>query len=289
MTAHMHSMLARLAKLRLMAKTRRLGAHKGRRQANKFGTSLEFSDYRLYQPGDDVRQIDWNIYGRTHKHYIKRFLDEQELAITVFLDVSGSMQAIETKWARAKELAASFSFIALSGEDRLSFVPVSSEPFVKVSRKGSVYAKKVFFDILQFPLHEGSGTFTENLHKNSLKNNQLAILITDGLEPLESFESLFRSIAARKQEVTLIQLLSRDELNPIYTGDVKLIDSESKESVQVSMNEFILGNYQRQLNMHNHKLELLCRRFGFSYLMTTDHADLPAFLFHECSAKRMLY
>ncbi|MFK9092400.1 DUF58 domain-containing protein [Bacillus salipaludis] len=289
MTAQMHSLLSRLQKLKLMAKTRRRGAHKGGRTANKFGTSLEFSDFRIYQPGDDVRQIDWNIYGRTQKHYIKRFLDEQELAVTVFLDTSGSMQAIESKWNRAKELAAAFSYISLTGEDRLSFIPVSSRPSAKVSRKGPIYGKKVFYDILQLPKQEGDGTFTQNIQKNSLKNNQLAILITDGLEPLDSFETLFRLIAAAKQEVTLVQLLSRVELEPIYSGDVKLIDSESKEMVNVSMNDSILENYQKQVKEHNRRLEALCRRFGFRYLVTTDDADLLSFLFHDCSAKRMLY
>lgn len=289
MTAPLHSMLSRLQKLRLMAKTRRRGAHKGGRTANKFGMSLEFSDFRLYQPGDDVRQIDWNIYGRTQKHYIKRFLDEQELAVTIFLDASGSMQAIDSKWNRAKELAAIFSYIALNGEDRLTFIPVSSWPYAKVSRKGSVYGKKVFYDILQLPKQAGAGAFTENLQKNPLKNNQLAIFITDGLESLDSFEELFRLIAAAKQEVKVIQLLSREEIEPIYSGDVKLIDSESNEIVNVSINDSILKNYQKQAREHNRKLEALCRRFNFSYLKTTDDADLQNFLFHECSAKRMLY
>ncbi|CAH2713283.1 hypothetical protein BACCIP111895_00418 [Neobacillus rhizosphaerae] len=289
MTAHMHSMLSKLQKMRLMAKTRRRGAHKGGRTANKFGTSLEFSDFRLYQPGDDVRQIDWNIYGRTQKHYIKRFLDEQELAVTIFLDASSSMQAIDSKWNRAKELTAAFSYITLTGEDRLSFIPVSSASYAKVSRKGSVYSKHVFFEILQLPKQEAAGTFTDNFQKNTLKNNQLVILITDGLEPLESFEALFRLIAAAKQEVKLIQLLSREELEPIYSGDLKLIDSESNESVNVTMNESTLVKYQKQVQEHNFMLEALCRRFGFSYLLTTDDADLKNFLFLECSAKRMLY
>ncbi len=272
-----------------MAKTRRRGAHKGGRTANKFGTSLEFSDFRIYQPGDDVRQIDWNIYGRTQKHYIKRFLDEQELAVTIFLDASSSMQAIDSKWNRAKELAAAFSYIALTGEDRLSFIPVSSASYAKVSRKGSVYSKHVFFEILQLPKQEAAGTFTDSFQKNTLKHNQLVILITDGLEPLESFEELFRLLAAAKQEVKLIQLLSREELEPIYSGDLKLIDSESNESVNVTMNESILVKYQKQVQEHNFMLEALCRRFGFSYLLTTDDADLKNFLFLECSAKRMLY
>ncbi len=289
MTTAFNTKLAKLDMLRLLSKTRRRGAHKGGRTANKFGTSLEFSDFRLYQPGDDVRQIDWNVYGRTQKHYIKRFLDEQELSVTVFLDCSRSMQVLDSKWQRAKELAATFSYIALSGEDRLSFVPVTFKNHQKVSRKGAIYGRRVFFDILQLAKQDSFGTFAENLSKNTLKNNQLTIIITDGLEPSASFEMLLRLIAAAKQEVRLIQLLAREEIEPSYSGDIKLIDSESNDSVNISLNASILANYQQALMEHNTKLAALCRQYGFSYLFTTDDADLHHFLFQECKAKRVLY
>ncbi|WP_066318478.1 DUF58 domain-containing protein [Bacillus sp. FJAT-29814] len=288
MTAVGSALLSRLEQLRFAAKTRRRGSHNGRRTAAKFGSSLEFSDFRLYQPGDDVRQIDWNIYGRTQKHYIKRFLDEQELAITIFLDTSNSMAAVETKWQRAKDLAAAFSYIALNAEDRLSFIPVSSHPVNKVTRKGSVYGKSVFYQIQQLTKQESPGSFAENLPKSALKNNQLALVITDGLEPIPHFEALFHLIAAAKQEVKLIQLLSRQELEPDYAGDLKLIDSETNEEVNVTVNELIIEKFQKRLKEHNGQLESLCQRFGFQYVLTTDDADLMKFLFHECKAKKML-
>jgi uncharacterized protein (DUF58 family) len=288
MTMAGSALLSRLEQLRFTAKTRRRGSHNGRRTAAKYGSSLEFSDFRLYQPGDDVRQIDWNIYGRTQKHYIKRFLDEQELAITVFLDTSRSMQAVETKWHRAKELAAALSYIALSAEDRLSFIPVSSNPSNKITRKGSVYGKNVYYQVKQFSGQQSDGAFAEVFPKNELKNNQLSLLITDGLEPLSSFESLFRLIASAKQEVKLIQLLSRQELQPNFVGDMKLIDSESNEAVNVTVNELIIEQYQKRLLEHNANLEALCQRFGFQYLLTADDADLFKFLFHECTAKKVL-
>lgn len=288
MTSSRSALLSRLEQLKFTAKTRRRGSHSGRRTAAKFGSSLEFSDFRLYQPGDDVRQIDWNIYGRTQKLYIKRFLDEQELAITVFLDTSNSMQAVETKWQRAKDLAAAFSYIALHADDRLSFVPVSSLHANIVTRKGSVYGKSVFHQIHQLPKQHSEGTFTENFPKNVLKNKQLAIVITDGLEPIPYFEALFHKIAASKQEVRLIQLVSRQELEPAYAGDIKLIDSETNEAVNVTVNEQIIVKYQKRLLQHNTQLERLCQRFGFQYLQTTDDADLMRFLFHECMAKKVL-
>lgn len=289
MKAAMNTLITRLATQRLLAKTRRRGSHKGGRAANRLGSSLEFSDFRLYQPGDDIRQIDWNVYGRTHKHYIKRFLDEQELSVTIFLDCSESMQVLDSKWQRAKELAACFSYITLTSDDRLSFIPVTVDGQQKVSRKGAVSSRPVFFEILKLAKQSSSGTFIENLSKHSIKNSQLTILITDGLEPAASFDSLFRSLGARKQEVRLIQLLSLEEMAPSYSGDVNLIDSETNENVNISLNDSILAKYQNRLKEHNRLLESLCRRYGFTYLFTTDQADLNQFLFHECKVKQVLY
>ena len=280
--------LSRLQKLKISAKTKRRGTHKGGRMASKFGSSLEFSDFRVYQPGDDVRQIDWNVFGRTQKHYIKRFLDEQELTITIFLDSTQSMQAIDSKWQRAKEIAASLSYITLSNEDRLSFTPVSENKQDSINRKGTIYGKRVFFEILQISKQSTSGAYTESIQKNNLKRNQVSILITDGLEELNRFEQLFRVLGAAKQEVKFIQLLSRQEITPDYTGDVKLIDSELQTFVNVSMNERILENYQKRLTNHNHELEALCKSFGFSYLLTVDDHDLNQFFFHECTTRRVV-
>ncbi len=288
MTTNSKAVLGRLAKMRLVVKIRRRGVHKGTRRASQIGSSLEFSDFRVYHPGDDVRQIDWNIYGRTHKHYIKRFLDEQEINVAVLLDATISMQTIDTKWKRAKEIAAAFSFISLAGDDRLSFVPVSADYSKRFTRKGSVYSKAVLIEIGQLPRLESKGSFSENLQKNNLKNIQMAIIITDGLEELASYELLFRTFRSAGKEVILIQLLSQQELEPEYTGDLKLVDSETAEVLNVSMHEAVLSNYQKRVTEHCRKLEELAKRFGFHYLLTTDIADLQEFLFHECRARRVL-
>ncbi|WP_042356264.1 DUF58 domain-containing protein [Bacillus rubiinfantis] len=281
--------VSKLQMFKLSAKVRRRGIHKGGRVTNKFGSSLEFSDFRLYQPGDDIRHIDWNLYGRTQKHYIKRFLDEQEMSVSVFLDGSQSMQVIGSKWQKAKELAAVFSYIALAADDRLSFSPVTLETSKQVKRKGAVYGKQLFLEVLQLKEKESNGTFTENFPTQLLKHNQLVIIISDGLEELESFAALFHKLAAAKQEVRFIQLLSKQELEPSISGDVKLIDSETKESVNLTLNNSTLANYRQRVSRHCKQLEHLCRRYGFTYLFTTDESDVLQFLLHDCKAKKVVY
>ncbi|WP_059170114.1 DUF58 domain-containing protein [Bacillus sp. FJAT-27445] len=288
MSAGQGGLLARLQRKRLSVKSRRRGAHKGGRRSGRPGQSLEFSDFRAYQPGDDIRLIDWNLYGRTGKHYIKRFLDEQEIHAAIFLDASPSMRIIESKWHRAKDIAAALAYIALIGEDRLSFIPASASAEGKITRKGAVYAKSVYKSILATDVKAMTGTFTETALLEGLKSTQAAILISDGLEELEEFDILFRKLAASKIDVKFIQVLAKEELDPAITGDLRLIDSETGTSVDVSMREPVIKMYQRRLETHNASLEQLCKNYGFSYLSVSDGHDFHDFIFHMCTAKKVL-
>ncbi|WP_316568492.1 DUF58 domain-containing protein [Neobacillus sp. YIM B06451] len=288
MSAGYGSLLARLQRRRLSVRTRRRAVHKGGRRSGRPGQSLEFSDFRAYQPGDDLRLIDWNLYGRTGKHYIKRFLDEQEIHAAVILDVSPSMRMIETKWNRAKEIAAALAYIGLIGEDRLSFIPASASTEGRITRKGAVYAKSVFTSILATDDTPTAGAFTENALLEGLKRTQAAIIITDGLENPGEFDKLFRKLASSKIEVKFIQVLAGEEQNPTASGDLRLIDSETGTAVDVSMREGVVKMYQRRLDAHNASLEQLCKKYGITYLFVTDLDDFHEFIFHICTAKKVL-
>lgn len=282
------ALIGKLQKKRMIVKTKKRGFHKGSRQSRKYGSSLEFSDFRAYQPGDDVRLIDWNVYGRTNKHYIKRYLDEQELSIAIYLDTTSSMREIESKWLLAKQLAAAFSYMVLNSEDRLYFSTVSSAGVEPVKRKGSVYSRKTFLEILKLEEAGQAGKFINHLTKTVAKKQQLAIIITDGLESLEEIEALFKKMASFKQEIWFIQVLSIREIKPQFTGDMKLIDSETNKEVNVSMNPTIIVEYEKRLAEHNRKLEEMCRRFGGHYLLACDNRDIQSIIFHECRGKGLI-
>lgn len=271
--------LGRLQKLKVNVKTKKRGIHKGIRRSSKFGSSLEFSDFRAYQPGDDVRQIDWNVYGRTQKHYIKRFLDEQDLSIAIYLDVSSSMRQIPSKWEFAKELAASLSYVILTGEDRLFFSPVGSK-LRMIRRKGAVNSRATFLEIRQLKETEKLDDFINQLYNTVSKTQQLTIIISDGLEPLDKYEALLKKLNSLKQEVWLFQILSRKEISPSYSGDVRLIDIEKESGINVSMHPTLLQEYENRLNAHNKKLEAICRRYGGVYILTADDEQLQYLFFN---------
>ncbi|WP_080846475.1 DUF58 domain-containing protein [Cytobacillus gottheilii] len=283
-----YSYLGKLQKKKLLVKTKKRGLHAGTRQSARFGSSLEFSDFRAYQLGDDVRQIDWNVYGRTQKHYIKRFLDEQELSISIYLDGTASMQQIVKKWDMARELAAALSYTVLSSDDRLHFAVISGDYIHPVKKRGAIYSRKVFLDILHVQAAEIAGGFWSALPQVISRKEQLSILISDGLEPLHVMEEVFQKLAALKQEFWLLQVLSIEELVPDYAGDLKLLDAENDSAVNVSMNSAILTEYKNRVRAHNTELELLCRKYGGHYILAADDRDLQSVLFTDLPAKGLM-
>lgn len=270
MKAVSQDFLSRLRRLRVNVNSRRTGIHKGTRRSHKFGSSQEFSDFRAYQPGDDVRQIDWNVYGRTQRHYIKRFLDEQEIKAAIYLDCTSSMRAVPEKWRLAKQVAASLSYIILSNEDRMSFMPISAPDKRTIERKGAVHAKSAFIEIMNVDLDNQTASFVSETEKILQKGKQLSFVITDGLEQFQLYHELLRKLAVQKSRVVFIQVLSKNELVPAIIGDAKLIDSEQFSEVNVSASQRLLVEYKKRVNAHNSQLEQACTELGFTYVLVSD-------------------
>lgn len=280
--------LNKLQQKRLLVKTRKRSMHKGLSQSNAFGSSIEFSDFRVYQPGDDVRQIDWNVYGRTGKHYIKRFLDEQEISIAVYLDMSPSMRTYPQKWETARMLAATLSYMILSSEDRLSFIPVSVSNGSVIRRKGAIYRKKVYSEILSLKEKERTAPFFEQLLESFLNKGQLSILLSDGLEPIEIIEATLKKLRSTKQEIWFFQLLAEEELTPNFQGDVKLIDSELATVVNVSMNRSLIEDYEQKITKHNQQIAEICQSLGIRYVLIPTERAFQTIILQDLPRQRFM-
>jgi len=273
---------ARLRKLKHAVDSDQGGVRTGLRPSRILGVSFDFSDYRPYEAGDDIRQIDWNVYGRTDKFYIKRYFDERERSISIYLDCSASMRVLEKKWETARILAASFSFIALSGDDRLTFVPVGfliSGPF---RLKGIANAKPAFQRIVQLGSEGAGGGFAESLERSFSKTSDVAILISDGMEPLDRLSVLFRRIAPFSGTTRFLQLLSEEESEVFMRGDFRFVDSETFYAVEVSVSDRTAASYKKRLREHNEGIIRLCRQYGFSYLRARAEEDVRSILFGAC-------
>jgi len=277
-----HQLLARINRRSLQVVTKGKGMQSGRRKSHVYGTSLDFSDYKLYHPGDDIRQIDWNVYGRTNKPYVKRFLDEKEISVTILLDATSSMRQISTKWELAREIAASLSYMTLSHEDRLSFSAVATN--FSFHRKGSIHNKRTFYELVEMKEPVVKESYTGSLFSFPFTKSQLVMLITDGLEPIPSFQEVFKRLTFGKQQVWLLQVLSQEEMNPSLSGDFQLVDSEVGTQVDVSLHPSTKNLYRKRLDEHNQQLSELCMNHGIRMSQVTDAQDIQSILLRELAS-----
>jgi uncharacterized protein (DUF58 family) len=277
--------LQRAVKHSLILRKSVRGMHKGERRSSKQGTSLEFSDFRAYTPGDDPRLIDWNAYARTQKHYIKRYLDEQELFVSLYLDGSKSMMVPGEKWEMAKSIAACLGYMSLANDDRVSVFPVGCSSPHFTYKKGRAYAGRLLNYISDLTLSANRKRFSSELSGIQQKRNGLCIIISDLLEPVEEMTQALKRIQASRQEIRIIQVLSPDELRPSYHGDLKLIDSESGQERDVSISSSVLKDYGSRLKAHNAEIEEFCQRRGIGFLQCSCSQDLEELIFSLMAGK----
>ncbi|SDY13912.1 Protein of unknown function DUF58 [Evansella caseinilytica] len=270
----------RLARCQWRTSRMKRGLQKGSRRSTMFGSSLDFSDFRAYQPGDDVRQIDWNVYARTKRHYIKRFLDEQELSLAIYLDCSLSMGLEEEKWRAAQAVTAAIAHIGLANDDRVSVIPVSKKNVPYVNKKGIVFSNEMVRQVESYSASE-TDDFFASLSRYRQPKAVLSFLISDCFKPAAELIQHLKAVQAH-QQLRIVHLLSETERNPALSGDLKLIDVENGDDiVQVSMNRQVLRQYQERLTEHSRSLEKQCNQRGIGYVQVSAGQPLEEMFFFE--------
>ena len=272
--------ISKLSRLSIATKSKLRGQHKGSHRSSRFGASLDFSDFREYAPGDDVRQIDWNVYARTDKYFIKRFLDEQEMRVHILLDSTKSMGETQ-KWLFAKQLVASLGLLVLQKDDRLSFSTVTDEKLPFFRRKGATYKKAFLQTVSNLKPPHMTNSFSEQAVSFLPKDSTVLFIITDGLESLDLWESFLRKVPKFASDIRLIQVVTDEELNPTYTGDVQLEDIETSHQLNVSISSNVLTAYEKERTAHQRGFELLCRRFGVKMIQVKVEDGISHVLFHQ--------
>ena len=236
--------LNRLDTLSLAMRGRAQGGAGGSRRSRQTGSSAEFSDYREYVPGDDIRRLDWNAYARFDKLFLKLFMEEQESLVTVLLDASASMAA---KWASARSAAEAVGYLALTGGDRLNIQVLKNGRAIRSPQLSGRAAFPRLTGFLDTCTPDGNeGTLTEAVkHTEGLKKG-LCFLITDGYTE-DALKEALDYLRYLKQETAVIQVLSGEELRPDYSGAVRLTDSESGEKLDLLADRPALDAYQDAL------------------------------------------
>jgi uncharacterized protein (DUF58 family) len=238
----------------------------GARKSRVKGTSVEFSDFREYIPGDDFRRIDWNAYGRFDKLFVKLFMEEREALVNIFIDSSKSMAFGEpSKSLMASRLAAAFSYIALNNQDRVCINTLrGSELRSTEALSGKMMLQRALSYLSDLKL-EGTTDINSALARKDFGGKGVSILLSDYFTP-NGINDALKYLTFKKQEVILIHILSPEELNPDYYGQVRLIDSESSEERSIILNPSIMKAYRKQLDMFKTEIREAGRRFGAAYI-----------------------
>ena len=261
--------LSRLDTLMLAVKGRASGGAGGTRRSRQTGSSAEFSDYREYIPGDDIRRIDWNAMARFDRIFLKLFMEEQESAVTVLLDGSGSM---EGKWIAARNAAEAVGYLALTGGDRLRvvFLHADGNRMSPLLSGRQAYARLAQF--LDTCTPQGGGSLTERvMHVEGLRKG-LCFLISDCYEE-NGIGTALDNLRYRGQECAVIQPLSPFELDPALDGAVKLTDAENGETVNLLADREALESYRHALEKFLQETREACFRRETPYALLDGGKD----------------
>jgi uncharacterized protein (DUF58 family) len=276
-----NDVLDRLRRLRINPHRRLTNRRRGEHLTGRGGSSIEFSAYRDYVPGDDVRFVDWNIFARLNRPYLKLYEQEEEVHIVLLVDGSDSM-LFEGKFLRARQLAAAFGVLALLGTERLSAYSFNRRDGT-VDRlppcRGRASMRKLFRFLEDLegggsePVEEGVESFLR-FHSG----RGVAILLSDFLTFGDVRRALNRVFSVGL-EVFGVQILSPAEIDPEVGGDVRLVDAETDTTLDVSSAGDLLDIYQEQRGAHEAYLAELCRQRNGRFLSLSSRAPLDWLLF----------
>ncbi len=268
--------LSRLERLAILSRRPRTGQMQGERRSPKRGQSVEFSDFRPYTHGDDFRRIDWNAYARLERFFIKLFVEEEDLNIHILLDASQSMDWGEpTKHWYGVRAAGALGYIALAGLDRVSVTVLGGAPgsptyFSPHRGKAQAHA---LFSFLQSVQPGGAVQLGAQLIRYGAagKSPGPLLLFSDLMDP--AWADGLRMLAGAGYDVTVLHTLSPDEIAPQVSGDIKLVDSETGQTIEITADAEFLARYQANLEGWQEELRRFCGARNMQYLPVI--TDLP--------------
>ena len=273
--------LTRLERLHLIAKRLDWAGAGGEHAASRKGQSLEFSDYRRYQRGDDLRYVDWNIYRRLDRLVLKVFTAEEELNIYLLVDTSASMaySGAPVKLDYAKKVAAALGYIGLKNLDRVGGAAFSStlQTPLKLGRGRSQILR--LFGFLDGLSCAGRTDLRGSIHRFTSLFPQpgLAVIVSDLFDPA-GWRAAVEELARRKYQVLLIHVLDDEEIEPAFLGDVALIDAEGRRERRLFVDAELARRYREELASYFDEIESACANFGVDYLRTTTQVPFDEFV-----------
>jgi uncharacterized protein (DUF58 family) len=273
--------LDRLERLRINASRRFTNRSRGEHLAGKGGASIEFADYRDYVAGDDIRFVDWNIFARLNRPYMKLYHMEEEMHIVVLVDASSSMR-FEHKLDRAKSLAAAFCVMALLGDERLS-VYVCNGADQMLGRLSPCTGRANMLRAFRFieAIEAGGDAPVELAMENMLKlhtGRGAAVLLSDFLT-FGQVDRALNLVFSSGLEPFGLQILGPGEIDPDISGDLRLVDCETGTTLDVTSAYDLLSLYQDYRLSYEGQLATLCRQRSGRFAAVSSEAPVEWMLF----------
>lgn len=259
--------LAQLERLSLLSRRVFRGSVKGERRSPRRGHSVEFADYRQYGVGDDLRYVDWNIYGRLDRLHVKLFVDEEDLCLHLLVDGSASMGfGTPAKLEYAARLAGALGFVGLVSFERVGVGILRervSEGWPPTRGRNQAVNMLNFLTGLRAA---GRTSLNDALADYAVRSREagLAVVLSDFLDP-GGFENGLRALLERRFDVHLVHLLDPAEMNPTLAGDLRLEDVETGELRDLTVDGEAIRAYRDRLYQFLERIETFCRTKEIGY------------------------
>lgn len=279
----------KLDRLALLTKRSMVGNLQGERRSPRRGASVEFSDFRPYTPGDDIRQIDWNLYARMERFFLKLFVAEEELTIHLLVDNTGSMNWGEpNKLWYAKRAAGAFGYITLSSLDRVGVTAFANEGARQLPSVRGKRGAFPLFDFLQKLPAGRSGSLSEicRRYARSARIGGPLLLCSDLMDP--QWQDALRALSARPFDITVLHILAPQELRPALDGDFRLVDAEGGEPIEITADLDTLRRYDENLTQWREEIETFCNGRGMTYLFVDTATPLEEFVLSSMRKRGVL-
>lgn len=290
----------KLSRLRLSMGQRTSMNFTGNRKSMQKGTSMEFSDFREYMAGDDIRRIDWNAYGRLDRLYVKEYMEEKEAVVSILIDTSASMDyGAKKKGELACTLAAALAYLGLNNMDRVLVYDMKNmqQPFVAGGGKRALPRLVEWFSQCTF---DGTTDISAAVRQLPAKGTGITVIISDYLQEefvqddAESTESavtkLLRFLAYRRQKSVLLHTLAGEELSVNMTGNLigtkNFIDMEDESTLRLTVDAASIRVYEKALGEFLGQFERVCAKNGAFYAVCSTEQDIYQLIFEDL---RMLY
>lgn len=267
--------LKEIEKLYIISKKVFAGRLRAERRTKKLGSGVEFAEHREYTPGDDFRYIDWNIYGRMDKLFLRLFEEEEDLHVYILLDVSNSMtMGNPPKFTYAMQIGAALAYIALSNLDRVGVVPFADRTLGRLPpTRGIGRIFKIFQFLKQTQI--GGPTRLEKSLRSFIHQNQrrgVAVLISDFYDP-EGYYQAINTLRYNKYETYVVQVYDLKEVRPDLMGDLHLVDCETGEEKEVTISPKLLSEYAKEHEKFCSEIDAYCTERAVPFFRT--HTGIP--------------